>query len=1182
MKITQIQWGKRNKIHVSLLFLLMSCGRVQGQQTYDPFLWAKSPTSALNADFGTSICNYPNSNNGYIYAAGIFTGSITFGSTTLTSAGDEDVYIVCYDNCLNTVRWATSIGGSWKDNTDLNTVAISARGGQLVVTGSVNRDASVTFNGNNGTSLTLAAAPGNGNDIFVAQYQYDNGNLHWARTYGSAGSGEETGTAIEGTTSGQGLVVTGRFYRTVDFGPNALGNPINITSAGGSDIFVLRILTLGSTFSNPVYVAQIGGTQDDIGLDIATQGTAGSGNIDVYVSGIYGEGGGSADIYQPYNNNPVGPQVFYNTSTTSRQGHGAFVGRINTGGTWSWFNSIPVIGTASGITGVNAYLDYDYFDNRIYVAGNFDDDITAEDAVSSNITLIPAAAGNNDVYVTSYDPAGTFYWGSQAQNITNTHNSDETVSGINHDYSFGSGGFKVSGTFTGTTTFGSLNLTSAGGTDIYVCQVNETNGDVLDLWRAGAGGNETVGGMDTDWGRGNNAFLTGKFATNTLIGTTALSGSKIESYYTSFTSERLAIVNNGSPTLPGGSTPPNLGVTMPTKFSNYQWYFNGYPLATAPSTANHSPAAKGVYFVEAKDVYCSGYTYRSNTISIGEDCASSGLSTTYPADYTFTTNMTVTGEILGGDITIDPGVTVDFSGGQILMLPGSTIRVRAGATLNINLCTLSSCEQWKGIIVENGGTLNVNTSTIRDAVVAIYSEAPITVYYGTFSFNKVSIALKNTSAPSSITQSHFDNMYVAEPWCAVGTSDPIYPYIAANHHIDIRNCSGADDISDNEFVGVPGATFDIFPAIMNVAAIYEAGSSNTVIDENDFINNMGYGVYATLSHDVIIQHLNHFYGQVLNGIGVFDCGKVTIGQNNMFTSNVLHGIHAENSENLTVHANLFDYTNAIYLKGVIPYFIYANQIYDCSYGVESYIDDYPANYRTTPPKCVISSNEFRDCAHATVIAPKLNPYTNSTAQPNTMIPGQSIQYVLLSCNIFTNSTWAIGVSGQLIDQYASALDPGNTFNFSSEWDIITNSSPAFTYYYYVNMPNNVGCLMNPLVFDGVTLSTSSINLSMASGTYGDCGYTPFTPIVLASPEKDENKALCKAYPNPAGKTLTIEGAQQGSSYVLTDATGRFISKGIMEAGPTVLDVHELTDGFYLIKIEDNQRMVHTIRFVKAD
>ena len=73
--------------------------------------WATS-IGGTNSDYGYGIAT---DSSGNVYVIGKYSGSFTIGSTTLTSAGSNDVFVAKYDTS-GTVQWATSIGGTGNDS----------------------------------------------------------------------------------------------------------------------------------------------------------------------------------------------------------------------------------------------------------------------------------------------------------------------------------------------------------------------------------------------------------------------------------------------------------------------------------------------------------------------------------------------------------------------------------------------------------------------------------------------------------------------------------------------------------------------------------------------------------------------------------------------------------------------------------------------------------------------------------------------------------------------------------------------------------------------------------------------------------------------------------------------------------------------------------------------------------
>ncbi len=1165
------------------LFLLIAKGAVFGQQNPEAFLWAQSPTAAPNTDRGSSIAQEWGSSN--FYAAGFFTGTITFGTTTLTSAGDEDIYLVKYA-CDGSVLWANSIGGTLKDNTDLNKVAISTSGGGVYITGSVNSSVAVTFGGKSGTSITIPANTGQGNDIFVAHYN-QNGNLFWQKTYGSGGECQETGTAVYGIASG-GVVVTGRYCGTTVFGFNGQSSPVILTSNGGYDAFVLRVhSSVSGTYFNTAWVSKIGGPQNDVGLDIACR--EGGQSADIYVSGQYAQGGGNAIAYQPYNG--IGTPVAYTTMLTSFGGSAAYVGRINSSPqagvhTWAWVNEMIVVNPVA-VSGINAYIDFDYFDYKLYVAGNFDYQVNVTDNAPSTVSISPSATGNNDVYTTAFNPNGIFLWSpNRVVKLTNTTGSQEKVTSVRHDFKSGSATFKIGGTFTGVTTFNGttpLSATSAGGTDIYVSQLNENNGNVQGLWRAGESGNETVGGMDNFIGS-NNTYVTGKFENSTQIGLTNLSGTSEESYITYLSPEYLRIVNTGGPNVPAANLKVDPAVSA--LYSGYSWYLNGVPLLVGGT--NYVPTAKGLYHVEGYDVNCPSRRYISNAIFVGEDCTQ-GHKMNYPRNHKFYGSTVINGvnEIFEGEIRVMSGAMLTIRNSSILMRPCSKIVVEPGARLNIERSTLFSCQQWKGIEVMRDGMIVTDmSSTIKDAIVAIFADAAVVrVNITSFINNKVSIALTNfTSNGALIQNSSFSNMYVAQPYCDLTESDAAYNYQTSNHYIDIRNNVVTDDISSNTFTGVANA----FAGLADMRSIYIDETLKTNMEDNSFSGWMGTGVYITNgSGSIKVVNGNDFNGYEVNiAIGVYNSNHIEINNYNTFTGMENRAIEVKNSFKVTIaNGNEFNSVRGILIEKSLPYFVWGNIFNSCSYGVESYIDDFAPGYQTTPPPCVISENLFANNTYGVIISPKMNPFVCPSPSQNDLLPGNTYQFVLVSCNTFDNNIYSFTTSGLVMDHYMGQ-DPANVFNPGgiSEWDILVDV--PMIYYYSVTMPN-VSTLNNPVILNGAVVNIGTVysNLSLiySPSQYGDCTYDPTSsfPDSKASSVK-ENSIKYAVYPNPANDVLNIEGLQGTATYTVIDINGRQVSTGTLQTGAAFINVSNMAEGVYMIKLMDENGQLSVFKFMKTN
>jgi hypothetical protein len=194
---------------------------------YDAYLVKFDPTGAVTwvhsyggtgTDQATAVA-LDGSGNAYI--TGSFSNSVTFGSTTLTSAGLGDVFVTKVSTA-GSVVWATGFGSTSSDTGNAITVDSS---GTITVAGQYQGTMSFTAG-----SGTLSLASFGGTDAFVAQFSATGTQL-WAQGYGGAGNDTATGVVIDSSGS---IIVTGDYI-----GP-AMFNTLQLGNLGITDIFFIR------------------------------------------------------------------------------------------------------------------------------------------------------------------------------------------------------------------------------------------------------------------------------------------------------------------------------------------------------------------------------------------------------------------------------------------------------------------------------------------------------------------------------------------------------------------------------------------------------------------------------------------------------------------------------------------------------------------------------------------------------------------------------------------------------------------------------------------------------------------------------------------------------------------------------------------------------------------------------
>jgi len=215
-------------------------------------LWAKSAGGSNDAH-GNSISTDTNGNS---YITGMFFYSTSFGSTTLTNVGGNDIFIVKYDGAGN-VLWAKSAGGTGNDNG--KSISSDANGNSYIIGNFISP--TITFGS---TTLTNVSSLYEG-DIFIVKYD-GAGNVLWAKS--AEGSANDNGWSISTDANGNSYI-TGYFQSpTITFGSTTLIN------TGGTNIFVVKYDGAG----NVLWAKSAGGTSGSITTDA---------NGNPYITGVF-------------------------------------------------------------------------------------------------------------------------------------------------------------------------------------------------------------------------------------------------------------------------------------------------------------------------------------------------------------------------------------------------------------------------------------------------------------------------------------------------------------------------------------------------------------------------------------------------------------------------------------------------------------------------------------------------------------------------------------------------------------------------------------------------------------------------------------------------------------------------------------------------------------------------------
>jgi hypothetical protein len=138
---------------------------------------------------------------GNVVIAGFFNGSVSFGGSTLVSAGFADVFLAKY-NTNGVHQWSQRFGGVNADQG--NGLAVSAAG-DIAMTGSYNNTINL-----GGATLNSSGL----SDIFLARYNAA-GVHQWSKSFGGTSNDIGRGAAID---AGGNVITGGQFQLGADFG----------------------------------------------------------------------------------------------------------------------------------------------------------------------------------------------------------------------------------------------------------------------------------------------------------------------------------------------------------------------------------------------------------------------------------------------------------------------------------------------------------------------------------------------------------------------------------------------------------------------------------------------------------------------------------------------------------------------------------------------------------------------------------------------------------------------------------------------------------------------------------------------------------------------------------------------------------------------------------------------------
>lgn len=382
--------------------------------------------------------------SGNVYTTGYFWGTMDFdpgaGTFNLTSAGNSDIFVQKLDASGNFV-WAGRMGGVADENG--NAIALDASG-NIYITGMVCTMADM----DPGTSTVNVITPSGSYDAFVEKLS-STGTFLWVKLMGGVDSEEGFGVTIDGSGN---IYTTGMFQGSGDFNPGS--GTTTLTTAGGNDAFVQKLDNTGAF----VWAKSFGGAGAEQGNSITVDG---SGNV--ITTGYF-------EVICDFD-----PGLGVANLTTNGL-KDIFISKLDASGNHTW---VKQFGGAADDIGNSVVADGS---GNIYSTGEFSAIVDFDPGAGSTSFT---SAGLKDIYVSKLDGTGNFGWAKQMGASSDDRGSD---------ICFVSSSVFTTGKFSGTADFnpgaGTTNLTSAGGSDVFIQKLDASGNYILSAAFGGSNSDE--------------------------------------------------------------------------------------------------------------------------------------------------------------------------------------------------------------------------------------------------------------------------------------------------------------------------------------------------------------------------------------------------------------------------------------------------------------------------------------------------------------------------------------------------------------------------------------------------------------------------------------------------------------------------------------------------------------------
>jgi PKD repeat protein len=487
---------------------------------------------------------------GNLYVTGYYFETSNFGPFTLVSSGGADIFAAKIDTSGNFI-WAVSAGGTSGDY-----------GREIAVDGAGNIYLNGYFNG------TATFGPHTLNsagldDIFTAKLD-PQGNFIWAVRGGGIYS--DIGFGIAVSYDGEAYV-TGYYQGNANFGI------YNLNSFGQSDIFVAKLDSSG----NFLWAVSAGGSASELGYSIAVDSIG-----NAFLNGTFS----GTSVFGLFNLTSSG---IYDVFTTKLDPSGNFLWAVSAGGSSNDY------GQGIAVDGVG----------NIYLTGYF-----TETANFGSITI--NSIGGSDIFAAKLDSSGNFIWAVGGGGSVGDEGRGITVDNAGNAY--------LTGDFKGVAYFGSFNITSNGSHDLFTAKL-DTMGNWL--WVAEAGGVINDYGHSIAVGGTGIVNLTGSFTGTASFGANNLISSGNTDVFisklfipinASFTADITYGIEPISVQFTDESTPG------PVPITNWFWTFGdgGSSTEQNPSHTYIDPGVYSVFLTVVDQNFQTSTKVRQNYITVIE------------------------------------------------------------------------------------------------------------------------------------------------------------------------------------------------------------------------------------------------------------------------------------------------------------------------------------------------------------------------------------------------------------------------------------------------------------------------------------------------------------------------------------------------------------------------------------